>query len=343
MAGTPSTSATWKIGRQSAQGTPITTGFITALAEQSSFYVAFDEAQKAAEHGAGAADRATARKSASIRSGYLVRGQFRCNAYPNLAGLLLRGAGFGVSTTGTTERTHVFTLATRANHAWLTMLHAVGGLERRATDARVNRLTLTAQPDGIKWSGEWRALTEDDAVGTETTTAESTAAELLPSQGSLVMNFDPAGADTEIINTSTDDLTRFTMDIANPLDEADLALFRFGHADLTQTGLTVGGTVEGAAIDWATYDLLVRNSEANPSASTAICDLDTTFQSAVNIAGAAVPYSCRIQVPRVEVTIDEGGFTAEGENLIRWSYAWQMIDAVTTPITITLVNLQTAY
>lgn len=343
MAGTPSTSATLKVARQSAKGTPATTGFITGLMEQSSFFVAFDEAQKAAEHGAGAVDRATARKSATQRSGYLVRGSFRQNFYPNLLGMWLRGAGFGVATTGTTERTHVFTLATRANVPWLTVLHAVGGRERRATDVRVNKLTLTAQPDSAKWSGEWRGLIESNAVGTETTTAESTAAELVSSEGSLEMNFDPAGTPTEILNTSTDDLTRFTFDIANSLDEADQALFRFGHADLVQTGLDITGTVEGALIDWAAYDLLVRNSGANPSSAAAVCDLDVTIRSVVNLAGAAVPASFRIQIPRIEVLYNEDSFTAEADNLIRWSYNWRMLDIVTTPITITLVNLYTAY
>ena len=343
MAGTPSSTATLKVARQSAKGTPAATGFITGLMEQSGFFVNFDEAQKAIEHGAGAADRATARKSAAVRSGYLVRGGFRQNFYPNLLGLWLRGAGFGVSTTGTTERTHVFTLATRANVPWLTILHAVGGRERRVADARVSKLTLTAQPDSAKWSGEWRGLTEANAAGTETTAAESTAAEIIPSQGSLVMNYNPAGTPTEIINTSTDDLTRFTFDIANSLDEADQALFRFGHADLAQSGMDITGTVEGALIDWAAYDLLVRASGANPTATPAICDLDATISSAVDLAGASVPASLQIKIPRIEVFYNEDSFTAEADNLIRWNYSWRMLDNTTTPITLTLINLHTAY
>lgn len=346
MAGTPSTSTILRVGRQTVKGTPIGAGFTTGLMEQSSFFTAFDELSKTPEHGgASVADRATARKSATARSGYLVRGSFRQAAYPRLLGLWLRGAGFtsGSPTAGTTAQTHAFTLANRSAVNWLTILHTIGGTARRATDARVTRLTLTAQPDGLKFAGEWRALTEDDPAGTETTTAEDTN-EILPSNGALTMTYDPGGADVEILNTTTDELNRLTLDIANPLDEADQALFRFGRADLAQTGVDITGTVEGAPVDWAAYDYIIRQSGANPSASPAICSLEYNFQSTVDIAGDTVPYEITVTIPQVEVTINESGFSAEGDNLIRWTYDYRMLDTVTTPITIELVNLlATAY
>jgi len=345
MAGVSSTSATFRVARQSGIGTAATTGFVTGLMEQSGMYPAFDEMQITPEHGAaGLVDRATARKSATPRSGYLVRGSFRSRFYPNLIGLLLRGAGFGSTSSGTNQKTHVFTLATRPNHAWLTILAAIGGRERRATDARVSRLTLTAQPDGLKWSGEYRALTEANSAGTETGTNEDTN-EILPSVGSLTMKYDPAGANTTILTTSTSELNRLTLDIANPLDEADQALFRFGRADLAQTGMDITGTVEGAPMTWTNYDTLMRNGGANPSATPAICSLTYAFSSSVNIPGSspAAPYSFTVTIPRVEVTIDEDGFTPEGENLIRWTYSYRMIDTTATPITLTLINNFAAY
>jgi hypothetical protein len=43
------------------------------------------------------------------------------------------------------------------------------------------------------------------------------------------------------------------------------------------------------------------------------------------------------------VTIDESGFAPEGENLIRWTYNWRMLDTSATPITLTLINNFTSY
>lgn len=345
MAGVSSTSATFRVGRQTAKGTAATTGFITGLMEQSGLYPAFDEMAVTPEHGAaGLVDRATARKSATPRSGYLVRGSFRSRFYPDLIGLLLRGAGFGVSTAGTNQKTHTFTLATRPNVAWLTVLAAIGGRERMATDARVSKLTLTAQPDSLKWSGEYRALTESNSAGSETGANEDTNG-ILPSVGSLSMAYDPAGANTTILTTSTSELNRLTFDIANPLDEADQALFRFGRADLAQSGIDITGTVEGAPMTWANYDYIMRGGGANPSATPAICSLTFNFKSSVNIAASspATPYTFTVTIPRVEVTINESGFTPEGENLIRWTYDWRMLDTTTTPITIALINNYAAY
>lgn len=346
MAGTPSTSALLKVGTQAAKGTPIGTGFVTGLMEQSSFTVGFDELTKTPEHGGAAlADRATSRKSTTSRSGYLVRGAFRQAAYPNLIGKWLQGAGFDVATAvanAATAYAHTFTLAERDDVKWLTILHTIGGTERRATDARVSRLTLTGQPDGLKFSGEWRGLTENDPAGTETTAAEDTN-EILPSEGSLVMVYDPDDAAETIVTTTTDELNRLTLDIANPLDEADQALFRFGHADLAQNGIDITGTVEGAPVDWDVYDFIVRKSGTGPSAVPALCSLTYTFESAIDIAGDTVPYGIVVTLPHVEVNINDNGFTAEGENLIRWTYDYRMIDMDTTPITIVVTNLKASY
>ena len=346
MAGTPSTSALLKVGKQAAKGTPIGSGFITGLMEQSSFTVSFDELTKTPEHGGAAlADRATARKSTTSRSGYLVRGAFRQAAYPTLIGMWLKGAGFDISSAvanAATAYAHTCTIAERDDVAWMTVLHTIGGVERRATDARVSRLTLTGQPDGLKFSGEWRALEEDAAAGTETTTAEDTN-EILPSAGSLTMVYDPDDAATTIVDTTTDELNRLTLDIANPLDEADQALFRFGHADLAQNGMDITGTVEGAPVDWDVYDYIVRKEGTGPSAVPALCSLTYTFESAVDIAGDTVPYSIVVTLPHVEVNINDNGFSAEGENLIRWTYDYRMIDMDTDPITIVLTNLKASY
>jgi hypothetical protein len=73
--------------------------------------------------------------------------------------------------------------------------------------------------------------------------------------------------------------------------------------------------------------------------------LTYAFNSSVNIPASspAAPYSLTVTIPRVEVTIDESGFAPEGENLIRWTYNWRMLDTSATPITLTLINNFTSY
>ena len=54
-----------------------------------------------------------------------------------------------------------------------------------------------------------------------------------------------------------------------------------------------------------------------------------------------MPYALSVSVPVAELLAYEP--IAEDRNLIRADIGWNMVDSVATPITISLVNLKTAY
>lgn len=343
MSGTASSTAAVKFAKQSAKGTAATTGFTTALATRSSLNAAFDNPQRTVEHGAGALDRATAHKHSTRRGSYLARAQYAGYLYPNLIGLLLLGAGFKCTTTGAgADKTHVFKLGLRSEQLWLTMLETIGTKTRMAKDLRVGSLNLIGNQQNVNVEATLAGLAMADAAGSETTTAEDTN-ELLGSEGTLSLHYDPAGANTEILNTSTDSVQEVRLQIANPADENDRSIHTFGRADLPQTGVDITTNINGIDLDYDIYEKIVEGGSSGnaPSANTAICSLSYSFETAVNIATAAVPYSCTILIPHLEVNLDD--FTAEGDNLIRWNLTGRMIDDVTDPITITLVNAKTSY
>ena len=343
MSGTPSPSAVAKFAKQSAKGTPATTGFVTALATRSSLNAAFDNPQRTTEHGAGAADRATAHKSATRRGSYLARAQYGGYLYPNLFGIMLLGAGFKVTTTGAgADKTHVFKLGLRSEQLYLTMLETIGSKTRRGSDMRVSALNLIGTQENVTFDATLAGLAMADAAGSETTTAEDTN-QLLGSEGTLSLHYDPAGANTEILNTTTDTVQEVRLAISNPADEADRSIHTFGRADLPQTGVDITTNINGIEIDYSIYEDIIEGGASGnaPSPNTAICSLSYSFATAIDIATASVPYSCTILIPHLEVNLDD--FTAEGDNLIRWNLTGRMIDDVTDPITITLVNAKTSY
>lgn len=345
MAGTPSTAATMKVAKQASKGTPASTGFITGMLTRSTMLPALDRIEKTPEHGVAVA-RATAHKTPTRRGSYIVRGGYRGYLYPDLFGLWLLGTGFAVTTTGASaNKTHTFKLANRDAYSWLTVLwNADGNNELRGTDVRGTRLMIDATPDGlVTYEGDFVGLTMGEAAGTETTTAEDTLGEMLPTEGTLTLAYDPAGTPVTVLSTPTDSLTRAQLTIANPLDENDRSIHRFARANVNQTGVDVTTLLEGLEIDWDIYNRIVNGSTSgtSPSTDTAIFSLTYSFESAANISGTAVPYSVTITIPRMELDIDD--FAAEGDSLITWNTAGRMIDSVTDPITIALVSKKTSY
>lgn len=344
MAGTPSTAALFKVGKQTAKGTPASTGFITGMMTRSSFLPDLDEITKTAEHGV-AYTRATAHKTATRRGSYLGRGSYRGYLYPDMFGMLLLGNGFAVTTTGASaNKTHTFKLANRDANPWLTVIWDVDGTNPlRGVDVRGTRMMIDGTPDGVTIEGDLVGLTVNEPAGTETTTAEDTAGEMLPSNGTLTLTYDPAGANVAVLSTPTDSLTRAQLTIANPVDENDRSIHRFGRGSLNQTGVDVTARLEGIEIDWDIYNRILNGSTtgSTPTTDTAIFQLVYSFTSTVNITGTAVPYSATITIPRMELTL--GDFTADGDSLITWNADGRMIDNVTDPITIALVSKKASY
>lgn len=341
MAGTPSESALFAIGTQTAKGTAKNTGFVMGLMEQSSLLARPDPLTKVAEHGLGAG-LATAKKTPTRYGSYAVTGAVRSNLYLDALGHLLQGAGFtsAAATGATAAKTHVFTLSARDAQLWLTALWKLGTDEKMATDVRVPRLSIEATSESIKYNATLLGLKLTDSVGNETHTHEDIDSEIYPTAGSVT--FTPA-AGTGIVTSATS-IQRATIEIANNLDEGDRALFRWGRADLPQTGLAITGKIDGFDLDYAIYDALVRAnaSSGEPAQSATVGTLVYVFTGANMIGATATPYSLTIDFKKVECTLDD--FVADGANLVRWNTSWQMIDEGSADtVEITLVSEYASY
>ena len=344
MAGTPSTAALFKVAKQASKGTAPTTGFITGMMTRSSFLPDIDTITKTAEHGI-AYTRATAHKTATRRGSYLGRGSYRGYLYPDMFGMLLLGNGFAVTTTGASaNKTHTFKLANRDANPWLTVIWDVDGTNPlRGVDVRGTRMVIDGTPDGVTIEGDLVGLTVNEAVGTEATTAEDTAGEMIPSEGTLTLVYDPAGTPVTVLSTPTDSLTRAQLTILNPVDENDRSIHRFGRGNINQAGVDVTARLEGVEIDCDIYNRILNGSTtgSTPTTDTAIFSLTYSFESAANITGTAVPYSVTVTIPRIE--FDLADFAADGDSLITWNADGRMIDNTTDPITIVLVSKKASY
>lgn len=343
MADINSTEAVFRVAKQSAKGTPAASGFVTGMMLRSGLNAAFDKLDKGAEHGI-VFTRATAHRTPTRRGSYVARGTFRSKLYPDLLGMLLLGAGFGVTTTGASaNKKHTFKLASRDAYSWLTALSELPGKKRRATDCRVSQIVIDGGIDGVFYEGTLAGLTLGEATGSETAAAEDTDGEMLPSNGTLTLIYDPAGAATTIVETPTDSLERVQLTINNALDENRRSLHRFGRADLPQNGVDVLASLTGVPVKWDLHDMIQNGSAAGTSPSTepGVFSLGYSFESTADIAGALVPYRLGITVPRIEFDLDD--FQADGDNLVLWNLSGRMIDDTTDPITIELESLKASY
>ena len=339
MSGVSSTTALCKVGKQSAKGTGINTGLICGMLTQSGFNVDFDELEDLQEHGCRtvSVDRATVKKSATDRAGYIVRGNLRGYLYPKMIGMMLLGAGFKPTTSTVTAGvySHVFKLAERADYSWLTVLSKLGSVTRRAVDCRINSLAIEANTRGINWTAGLLGLTTGTAPGSETGSDEALV-KMLPGEGTLSL----VDGATTILASGTDVIQGLNMNIANPLDDADQSVFVFTRADLQQQGVDVTGKLNGLEVDYDIYTLLHYGDGTTPSPSVKVLSLDWKWESAVEFV-TSYPYSLRVQVPQAEFTLDD--FEANGNNIVRWDTTWRMVDNVTDPITVTLVNGTASY
>lgn len=341
----PSTTAKFKVGQQTAKGTPATK-LVCGTMTMSGLNSTKDPIDKGGEHGCNTVvDRATVHKSEQRYSSFIVNGSFRGYMYPDLIGYLLLGCGFTVVTTAGAAAalgtySHVFTLATRTTVPWLSVHSQIGSKNRLAVDARVNQLTMTANAQGFAYNGTFQALKEDEVPGSGIVTTNEEVNEILTTRGSLLLNYDPDGTPVTMLANETEG---FTLVINNPFDQAQQKLFSFGRGDLPQTGLDVTGTVEGLNVDYVNYER-IKGGAVNVDTiadDCAIAKIDTTFQSAEMILTTLIPYSIRVEIPHAEVGLND--FQAEGTNTVEWTFPYRMIDDNATPIKITLVNKLPSY
>lgn len=325
------------IGIQSAKGTAATS-FVVGRMRQSFINPDFDEQPPVPEHFGGSNLRATVAKSPPDRTGYLMRAGGRQRLKPEFIGVLLRGAGFGVNTTGSTVKTHAFTIADRSLAAWITIMEKMGegagAWERKAKDCRVSSITLNAGGGEIALNYTAAGLSEAESSGSETVAVEPDQS-IVPSTGSCTLTI----GGTPVFSR----LTSAELTINNPLEEGEQALHSALRDDLPPTGLEISGRLIGVDFDKDVYKKINWGGTGGtaPSISTPLAVLSQTFESAAVISGQAVPFAITVAVPVAALTPYEP--IAEDRNLIRADIGWSMVDNVTTPITISLVNLKTAY
>jgi hypothetical protein len=340
-----STTARMKVGQQPSKGTAADT-LVCGMMQMSSLNTSRDTIDKGGEHGCnGGPDRATAHKSLMRYSSYIVNGGFRGYGHPDMIGYWLLGAGFTVVTTAGSggsagTYSHVFTLANRTAVPWLTVQEQIGSKLRQAVDARVNRLTFTANNRGFVYDGTYQALLENEAPGSGLTVTNEDDAEILSSRGSITVNYDPDGTPVSLLDNDTEG---FTLVINNPLNTDQQRLLSFGRSDLPQNGLDVTGTVEGMNVIYANYERIKNGASGadSPAEVASLAKIDLTFQSAEKIAATAIPYSIRFEVTHSEIDLSD--FQAEGTSLVQWNFPYRMVDDNVTPIRITLVNALPSY
>ena len=330
-----------KVAKQAVKGTVMTTGYVTGRVVESSLQAAFDYTNQADEHFYATNVRATTRKSASRRTSYLVPWGFRGYLHPDFVGMALLGLGYTATTTGAgVDKTHAFTIASRNNAPWLSVIQRVGEgagiLERRVTDARLQGMTIDGNASGLVMAGSGFGLTEGLAVGTETTTLEPETL-ILPGSGaltSLAINGEQLLSPVRALR----------LQMTNALDTSEVSLWSFARADLAQAGVDFSGVLRGIDVTPDTYKLLTYGASGGtaPSTTCPLGALNFRFESPGVIPTAAVPYSIAFNLPAVEWRMSN--IQAHGSQLIRFDLAFMMIDDGTvTPATITLVNTKASY
>lgn len=334
-----SLSSYFGLGPQSAQGTASTKVFKT-LATVSGMQPQFDVSDSRLEHPGGTGSRNTSKKSVSARTGYLVPFKSTFIARGNFLPIALRAAGFSIATTNNSGYyTHVCTWAASNAVPWVSAFWYVAASDNpftvRSVDARVTKLSLNATPTEIQCDLEGKGMSEGDATGSETATSEVTY-EILPTIGSVTVQSGGADIATTFRSANTE--------ITQELIEDDRTLFQATRADLPQKSIGATITLGGIDITRDFYRKLFRGSTSGTAASLTPLTGNVTmnFQSSAFITGST-PWSITIAAPSVEFAATDNNFQAQNDEQIRCELVASIIDDVTTPLTITVVNNVSSY
>jgi len=328
------------VAAQASKGTAATTGFITGRMRESYLYPEYDVFDPGPEHTGGSNTRTTAHRNATRRPSYLLAWGGRSWLYPDMVGVLLKGLGFGISTTdNTTYKTHTATLANRADQGWLSVMHSIGdgadAFERKAKDARLTRLTVNGTGGReLDLTFEGIAMSELTSAGTESVTAETNVM-LLPSAGSFTATISAVAITSRIMTAN--------ITVENPLSRDEMALFTNVRDDLPPTGHEVRVVLGGINLDFSLYKKLHWGGTSGTAPVTTVAEgpVVVTFASPNNISGAAVPYSLAFSIANAELEL--GNFRAADDSFVRCDVTARMIDGGSTPVTVTLVNTKASY
>ncbi len=334
----PSLSSAFSLGIQSAKGTAAT-NYKTTLATVSGMQPTFDTRTAPLEH-PGGASRATAQKSTDARTGYLTKPKATFILRPNFIGTALMGLGFQCSSVNNSGYyTHTFTIAATASAKWLSALWYVAtedaAMTLKSTDVRLTKLSLNATPDSVEGQIEGSGLSALEASGSETLVSEA-AHEILPTAGSLTVQSSSTPLFTAVRGVNFE----FTQELL----EDDRTLFTATRQDLPIKSQSAQITFSGVDISRALYRKVVNAGSSNTTASLSPFTGDLTYQfESADFVSGSVPYSLTVTMPSVQYEFSDGTIQAQNDDQVRVDVVAKMIDNVTTPLTIVLVNGISAY
>lgn len=325
---------------QASKGTAATTGFVSTRAQQSQMFPAFQYSDAGPEHFWGADQLPVNLRSPAYITTYVETISIAARLYPQSIGHILKGLGMVSTPTpgAATDVSHAFAIGTRDLAEWLTVLYGIGGgadqFERRATDARFESLRMMSGPKGMVWQAAGVALTEDDAAGTETITAEdSTPLQARP------------GSATVVIDGWTLDSPMLGLEwtFANPLNKQENPLFNETLSDLPQQGISTGGRLSGLNVTEAFFNRMTRGGPSGtaPTFTLPNGSVSFTVRSEGNIPDCSVPFSLTVACTNTEFRLMP--FGSSGAGLIRCVLGWRALLTDDTVFTVTLVNEQADY
>lgn len=324
--------------KQTAKGTPAAAGGVTGRFQQSNLQATYEYIEAQDEHFGGSNLRPTVRKSYSYKSGLLVPFGGMGFVYSDFLGLVFVGLGMADAVTGTTDKTHTFTISERAAQAWVTAIQSLGDgankYVRRATDGRIEQMRLDVGPQGMTAAFAGVAIDESEATGEEDAD-EETDLMLLPSKGAATISMDAVAF--------TGAVRGLRLVMSNPVDRRDQALWSIKRGDLAPTGLEVGLILQGVDMTYDVYQRLTWGGAAGtgPVQGAVRGAADFKFESVAANSGGSLPASLQMILPSLEMRL--GNFQARGRDLVRADISCLMIDDVATPLTARLVNMHGDY
>lgn len=328
------------LGKQAAKGTAATALF-KALATTSGLGARFDTRDPRLEHPA-ASTRATRRKAPTKRTSYLAEvPDVSFALYPKFFPVALMAVGFQISSTNnTTHYTHVCTLGAPSAHKWMTAAWNVdesdAAFVTRGVDMRGTSLALAASPDEIIATLSMLGLKLEPMSGSPTYTSEATY-EIVPWNWTRTTLTIGGYTISERIRTAN-------FNIENTLREDDRAIGETTRANLGQQTIEISSEFADINISDDLYEAIFYGgsggSTVDLDAVTGAIDMKWTSDD--NISGAAVPYSVQIALPSVEWELSTAP-QASGDDLVTMGLTAYMVDNVTTPVTITVVNDVSSY
>lgn len=345
------TEQTIKAGIQSAKGTALTTGLLCGRftdigAGLTAEYSGEDVSEYACA--GGATVRPTQRKSSRRLTGYTAGlGPLSAFLYPDLIGVWLLMSGYQVSTSADTPvsgaHTHTFTLGTESAQKWGTVLREIGTggtFEQRSTDTKVTEISISSAQSEVTYSVSGIGITYDDAVGTETHTAESEEKLLqkVSSGDGIAVTING----TLYVETTPQTRPYLTHNITHAMPlEPEAANYAITKADFENQGIDLSGSMD-IEVDKTIHDEVWYNGGSAVSEDVATGSVVQKWESAGYITGTT-PYSLTMNASSCEFPIPENISATAGSGKIRVELGWWLVDNVTTPITWTLINGVSAY